>query len=149
MRLSPIVAVVLALAAPAVARADVRSGSVDDPREDTSHSLESQPDDISFVSASYDSDAGTLTLSARYYGTDSFTFYFDGFAPANLTPAIATKAMQGALVTRFGKAFSKAKPRFVACPQEQFTTIDELPSVLCAAEFRSGRTWRYVAGTVV
>ena len=254
MRLLPIAAAALALLAPSVAQAEVRSGSVNDPREDTSHSLDSQPDDISFVSASYDTDAGTLTLSARFYGTpsdpdanrsfppvdfsvgkacdesmpvngsfsgdafwdggqpgdgnyvldgdgsirfdgfngtahseptmsddhqtisvtfqnaafmrqdwrcvagqlganargtDSFTFYFGGFTPVTLTPAIAKKAMQGALAARFGSAYSKAKPRFLACPQQQFTTVDELPAVLCAAEFRTGRTWRYVAGSVV
>ena len=254
MRHLPIVAVLLALLAPSVAQAQVRSGSVDDPREDTSRSLDSQPDDISFVTAAYDTDSGTITIAARFYGTpadpdanrafppvdfsvgkecnelmpldgsfsgdaawdggqpgegaytfggdgsvqlqgfagttraepvmsddhqtisvtfqhaafagqdwrcvagrlgsgargtDEFNFYFDGFKPVALTPALATKAMQAALVTRFGKAFSKAKPRFVACPQQQFTTVDELPAVVCAAEFRTGRTWRNVSGTVV
>ena len=254
MRLLPAFVILLALLAPAAAQAEVRSGFVNDPPEDTSRSLDTQPDDISFVSASYDTDAGTLTVAARFYntpsdpnanrsfppldflvgkacdesmpldgtfsgtafwdggqpgdgnyvfdgvatvkldgfqgsvqaepvmsddhqtisvtfqhtafagqdwrcvagslgsgarGTDQFEFYFDGFAPAPLTPAIAVKAMQGALAGRFGKGFSGAKPRFLACPQDQFTTTDELPSVLCAAEFRSGRTWRYVTGTVV
>jgi hypothetical protein len=254
MRLLPVLAILLTLALPAIAHADVRSGSVDDPREDTSRTLDSQPDDISFVSAAYDTESGTLTLSARFYGTpsdpdanrsfppldfalgkacdesmplegsfsgdafwdtgqpgegsyvidgdgsvrldgfdgtvrteptisddhqtisvtfqhsafvhqdwrcvagklganahgtDSFDFYFNGFAPATLTPAIAANSIKGALVTRFGKDFSAAKPRFLGCPQQQFTVIDELPGVACVAEFRSGRTWRYVSATVV
>ena len=255
MRLLPIITLVVVLiAVPASAQAEIRSASIDDPREDTSKTLDTTPDDISFVSASYDTDSGTLTLAARFYntpadpdanrsfppvdfsvgrdcnesmpltgsfsgdafwdsgqpgegsyvidgdgsarldgfqgtvtaapalsddhqtisvtfqhsaltrqdwrcvsgqlganakGTDTFSFYFDGFKPAPLTPAIAKKAFQGALATRFGKTFSKAKPRFVACPQEQFTSIDDLPGVACAAEFRSGRTWRYVTGSVV
>ena len=253
MRPLPIIAILLILAFPAFARADVRSGSVDDPREDTSHSLDPNPDDISFVSASYDTEAGSLTISARYWntpsdpnanrsfppldfslgkecdesmplngtfsgdaswdggsvgdgdyvfngsgtvqldgfqgtmsadptmsadhqtisvtfqngafihqdwrcvsgqldpsahGTDTFSFHFDGYTPAKLTPAIAAKTFTAALVTRFGKTFSKSKPRYLACPQEQFTTLAELPSVDCAAEFRSGRTWRNVTGSV-
>jgi hypothetical protein len=254
MRLLPALAIALLFALPSLAQAEVRSASVDDPREDTSHTLDTTPDDISFVSAAYDTEAGTLTLSARFYntpsdpdanrsfppvdfslgkacdetmpltgsfagdafwdggqpgdgnyvlsgdgsarlegfngtvqseptmsddhqtisvtfqhgaftnqdwrcvagqlgsgahGTDTFSFYFDGWKPATLTPAIATKALQGALVTRFGNGFSKAKPRFLACPQVQTTTINELPAMLCVAEFRSGRTWRNVSGSVV
>jgi hypothetical protein len=254
MRFLPIAVAGLALLAPSVAQAEVRSGSVNDPREDTSRTLDTQPDDISFFSASYDTDSGAVTLAARFYGTpsdpdanrsfppvdfslgkacdesmpfdgsfsgdafwdggqpgdgmyvlngdgavtlegfagttraeptmsddhqtisvtfqhaafahqdwrcvaghlganakgtDQFSFHFDGLTPAALTPAIAAKAMQGALAKRFGTGFSKAKPRFLGCPQQQFTTLDELPAVLCAAEFRTGRTWRYVSGTVV
>src|SRR4051794_24401144 len=254
MRLLPVFAVLIALALPAVAHAEVRTGSVDDPREDSSRTLDTQPDDISFVSAAYDTEAGTVTIAARFYGTpndpnsnrsfppidfslgkacdesmplngsfsgdafwdggqpgegnyvlngdgsarldgfdgtvraepvmsddhqtisvtfqhsaflhqdwrcvagklganahgtDSFTFYFDGLTPAKLTPGIATAALKGALVTRFGKAFSKSMPRFFGCPQEQFTVIDEVPGVFCVAEFQAGRTWRYVSATVV
>ena len=91
--------------------------------------------------------AGALDKNAN--GSDQFSFFFDGFAPARLTPAIAAAAMRKAITARFGKAFTKARPRFLACPQEQFGTTSELPSSLCAIEFRRGRTWRYAEGTVV
>jgi hypothetical protein len=90
---------------------------------------------------------GQLGPSAQ--GNDGFQFYFDGFAPAPLSPAIASAQMRKALTARFGAAFAKARPRWLACPQEQFSTTNELPSALCAAEFRTGRTWRYAEGTVV
>jgi hypothetical protein len=253
MRLFLVLAAIIALAAPASAQAEVRSGHVDDPHDATGPSLE-QNDDITFVSAAYDTEAGTLTLAARFAGTpsdpnadrsfppidfsvgkecdeamplngtfsadaswdggepgagdytvsgdgsatldgfsgtthatptmsddhqtiivtfqhqafthqdwrciagklgaaahgsDEFHFYFDGWAPAPLTPPIATAAIRRALTTRFGAAFTKAHPRWLACPQEQFATTDELPSSLCATEFRTGRTWRYAEATVV
>jgi hypothetical protein len=253
MRSLSLLAAIFALAVPAAAQAEVRSGHVDDPRDATGPSLE-QNDDITFVSATYDTGAGTLTIAARFagtppdrdsnrsfppidfslgkecdeamplngsfsadaywdggepgageyvvngdgsatldgfsgavhaapqlsddhqtisvtfqhvafthqdwrcvagklgaaaHGTDEFHFYLDGWAPARLTPAIAKAAMTKALAARFGKAFTTARPRWLACPQEQFATTDELPSSLCATEFRTGRTWRYAEGTVV
>lgn len=253
MRRLTLLATFLALAAPAAARAEVRAGHVDDPRDAQGPSLE-QNDDITFVSGAYDTDAGTLTIAARFAGTpsdpnanrsfppldfsvgkdcneampltgsfsadaywdggeqgsgdyvvsgdgsatlegfagathasptlsddrqtitvtfhhqaftqqdwrcvagklgagahgsDAFHFYFDGWAPAALTPAIAKAAMTRALTAKLGAVFTKARPRWLACPQEQFGTTDELPSSLCATEFRTGRTWRYAEGTVV
>ena len=246
-------AIALTFAAPA-AQAEVRTGHVDDPQDAAPTLDNGTPDDISFVSMSYDSDAGSLTVSARFYGTpsdpnanrsfppldfsigkacneamplsgsfaadaywdggeqgsgdyvvdgdgsvtltgvpgtnhadpvlsddhqtisvtfqhsafvhqdwrcvtgqlgngahgsDQFTFFFDGFTPAPLTPAIAAAKARSALTAQFGKTFSAARPRYLACPQEQFSTLSDLPSALCAAEFRRGRTWRYVETTVV
>jgi hypothetical protein len=248
-----ILAALVALAVPASAQADVRSGSVNDPRETQGRTLENGTDDIQFVSAVYDSDAGSLTISARFYntpsdpnanrsfppldfsvgkacneampldgtfsadaywdggdpgvgdyvvagdgsvrlagfdgtnhaqpvlsddhqtisvtfqhpsfvhqdwrcvngaldpaahGSDQFEFYFAGFAPAKLSPAIAQASMRNVLAARFGRGFTTSRPRWVACPQEQIGTSNELPAAFCAAEFRTGRTWRYVEGNV-
>jgi hypothetical protein len=249
-----VVAALVALGAPAAARAEVRSGSVNDPPETQGHTLDNGTDDIAFVSADYDSDAGSLTISARFYntpsdpnanrsfppldfsvgkacneampldgtfsadaywdggdpgagdyvvagdgsvrlsgfdgtnhaqpvlsddhqtisvtfqhpafvhqdwrcvdgaldpaahGSDQFEFYFAGWAPAKLSPAIAQASMRTALAARFGRGFTTARPRWLGCPQEQIGTANELPSALCAAEFKTGRTWRYVEGSVV
>ena len=253
MRVLLLLAAIIALAAPGSAQAEVRAGHVDDPADSQVPTLDNRHDDISFVSATYDTEAGTLTIAARFYGTpsdpdanrsfppvdfalgkecdeampltgsfsadaywdsgepgsgeyvvngdgsvllegfagathavpvlsddhqtisvtfqhqafmhqnwrcvagklgaaangsDEFRFYFDGWAPAPLSPSIAKAAIRQALTTRFA-AFTKARPRWLACPQEQFGTTDELPSSLCAAEFRTGRTWRYAEGSVV
>jgi hypothetical protein len=100
-----------------------------------------------FVGQDWRCVAGKLGTAA--HGSDDFRFYFDGWAPAPLSPAIAKAEMRRALTSRFGAAFTKARPRWLGCPQEQFGTTDDLPSSLCAAEFRTGRTWRYAEASVV
>jgi hypothetical protein len=100
-----------------------------------------------FVGQDWRCVAGKLGTSAQ--GSDDFRFYFDGWAPAPLSPAIAKAEMRRALGARFGAAFTKARPRWLGCPQEQFGTTADLPSSLCAAEFKTGRTWRYIEGGVV
>src|SRR5258705_6305377 len=70
MRLLPLLAETIAPAAPPSAHAGVRAGHVDDPRDVQVPTLDDrQYDDISFVSAVYDTDSGTLTIAARFHGT--------------------------------------------------------------------------------
>ena len=69
MRLLPLLGIVVALAAPASAQAEVRSGHVDDPIDAQGPSL-NHNDDITFVSAAYDTDIrAAFNVGAQKYIT--------------------------------------------------------------------------------
>ncbi|WP_028061170.1 hypothetical protein [Candidatus Solirubrobacter pratensis] len=84
--------------------------------------------------------------------------YFAGYEPFELTKANATAAFKTLLAAKYGSAWSDAARAWALCPREEFFPLadndddgeydDGLPAAICMAQFRHGRTWRYVSGRI-
>jgi hypothetical protein len=84
--------------------------------------------------------------------------YFAGFEPFVLTESNATTAFKRLLAARYGTVFTQAGESWAVCPHAEFFPpadndddgeYDEgLPAAICMAQFRRGRTWRYVSGRI-
>ena len=77
--------------------------------------------------------------------------YFDGAEPFELTKTNATSAFKRALAEYYGSRFTGASQSWALCPSQEFFPDgfdgdDEAPpSAFCMAQFKSGRTWRYIS----
>ncbi|WP_156028369.1 hypothetical protein [Candidatus Solirubrobacter pratensis] len=89
----------------------------------------------------------SVEASARW----SQSGYFAGYEPFELTRGNATAAFKDLLASKY-PAFKRASVKWALCPREEFFPAgldgDSPPSALCMAQFRSGRTWRYVSARI-
>lgn len=78
--------------------------------------------------------------------------YFDGYEPFELTKTNDTAAFKRALAQRYGSNFTRASRSWALCPPQEFfpkgLDDDGTPSAICMAQFKAGRTWRYVSATI-
>lgn len=101
--------------------------------------------------------AGLDVRCFRFHGTDSEPYLKGGwlssgaqsYAPLELTRFAAEPVFEDALTRKYGTAFTGATRRYVKCSTFIQTDEDEgTQSTDCMAEFRTGRTWRYVYASV-
>jgi hypothetical protein len=78
--------------------------------------------------------------------------YFDGFEPVVLSRANATSAFKGLLAARYGSRFTNASKSWALGPGKEFFPDgldgESGTAAICMAQFKSGRTWRYVSGLI-
>jgi hypothetical protein len=78
--------------------------------------------------------------------------YFAGFEPFELTETNATASFKRLLADKYGAQWTGAAVSWALCPREEFFPDgfdgESEPVALCMAQFRSGRTWRYVSASV-
>ena len=78
--------------------------------------------------------------------------YLDGFEPVVLTRSNATSAFKSLLAVRYGSRFTRASTSWALCPSKEYFPDgldgESGTAAICMAQFKSGRTWRYVSGFI-
>jgi hypothetical protein len=92
---------------------------------------------------------GWTTNDEDFPRSDYFFGYFKGYEPIKLTVTSATDAWAQYLTGKYGAGFSTSGRRLVRCSKEQIWTNDDgFRETYCEAQFKAGRTWRHVTGSV-